>query len=82
MLRLREYCYGAKVGWHTAIHDEPQWNEICAWSLETFGLPGDAFVTEPTEDFMIWWFRSDQDRMIFLLRNGRARRIDLDPDQK
>jgi hypothetical protein len=37
------------------------WNEICADIIEVFGLPGDRFVSSPTEDFMIFTFKNKKD---------------------
>lgn len=43
------------------------WNEKCAWALETFGLPGDKFITHPTEDYMDFMFRNSEDAVHFSL---------------
>lgn len=37
------------------------WNDLCAMVIEVFGLPGDRFVSSPTEDFMIFTFKSKRD---------------------
>ena len=44
------------------------WNEVCAWSIEQFGLPGDRFTTHPTEDYMDFKFLDEQDAVFFALR--------------
>ena len=44
------------------------WNDITAWALENFGLPGDRFTTHPTEDFMDFIFYDPKDATLFALR--------------
>jgi hypothetical protein len=43
------------------------WNEICAWAVEYYGLPGDKFITHPTEDYMDFMFRNKEDAIYFSL---------------
>jgi hypothetical protein len=40
------------------------WNEICAKVLEVFGLPGTRFIFTPTEDYMIFTFKSIKDAQL------------------
>lgn len=70
-----EFLYGARVPWEQQPGQFEDWTQVCTWSLEYFGLPGDAYTTHPTQDHMTWWFRAQQDRMLFLLRNGTAQCI-------
>jgi hypothetical protein len=44
------------------------WNDACAWALETFGLPGEKFQTELTEDWMKFKFYNPHDAMVMALR--------------
>ena len=37
------------------------WNEACADVLEVFGLPGDRFTSHPTEDKMVFAFKTKKD---------------------
>jgi hypothetical protein len=46
------------------------WNEICAWCIEQFGLPGNRFIWRPTEDYMEFLFYDEKDAIHFELRWG------------
>lgn len=37
------------------------WNETCADIMETFGLPGDRYVSSPTADYMLFTFKNKKD---------------------
>ena len=52
--------YEVCVDWKTG-QDNIWWNETCATVLEVFGLPGDRFVSTPTEDYMLFTFKSKKD---------------------
>ena len=43
------------------------WNEGCARACELFGLPGDRFITQVTEDWMYFHFKSEQDATMFVM---------------
>lgn len=51
-------------------HDIHQWNKICVWAVETFGLPGDKYETHATEEFMDFYFVDERDAIHFELRCG------------
>lgn len=44
------------------------WNEVCAWAIEQFGLPGTKFTAHPTADYMDFKFLDEQDAVFFALR--------------
>lgn len=46
------------------------WNETCAWAIEKFGLPGDKFTTDPTVDYMDFYFKDEGDAILFELTHG------------
>lgn len=71
------FPFGAKIPWARGVHQTEHWNEVAAWSIETFGLPGDRFYTDLNILDMTWWFKTSEDRMIFILRNGSSQCIDL-----
>ena len=76
------FTHGAKIKWgHSANTnrqwDEIQWDEIATWGIETFGLPGDRYITDLNYNHMIWWFRDPRDQTLFVLRNGIAECIEL-----
>lgn len=50
---------------------EPQermWTEACAWALETFGLPGESYVTHPGSDALEFLFKHKADAILFSLK--------------
>lgn len=66
MPRDTEFKYCVRIEWK---HGDTisNWNEKCAWALETFGLPGNKFVTHPNEDYMEFLFKSETDAIHFSL---------------
>ena len=44
------------------------WNEACAWAVENFGLPGENYVTHPTEDNMLFLFKKKEDAILMTLK--------------
>ena len=41
--------------------DKFWWNETCVLVLEVFGLPGDRYVSKPSEDAMVFNFKNEKD---------------------
>ena len=76
-LQDREFPHGAQLAWGRAYDTITKWDEVSVWGIETFGLPGDRYITQININEMVWWFRDPQDRMLFVLRNGQARCIEL-----
>jgi hypothetical protein len=44
------------------------WDEICIWAIEQFGLPGTKFTAHPTQDHMDFLFSDEKDAIHFSLR--------------
>jgi hypothetical protein len=64
--RDNNFQYTIRIPWR--IGDTVQrWDETCTWAMETFGLPGDKFITHPTEDYMDFMFRNKEDAIHFSL---------------
>ena len=59
--------YEFSVPWTDKIRAE-DWNEICAWVVEQFGLPGDRYVTHPNTDEMKFLFKNAKDYEWMVLR--------------
>ena len=59
--------YEFSVQWTDQIRAE-DWNEICAWVVEQFGLPGDRYVTHPNTDEMKFLFKNAKDYEWMVLR--------------
>ena len=69
--RNPEYPHGWQLRW--AYNDEIEtWNFRVAHVVELFGLPGDRFVTEVTTHSMNFYFRNEQDALLFKLCHGQA----------
>ena len=66
---MTEYPYTAMLRWDMMPNDG-RWNEICAWSIERFGLTGDRWRTEVCTDWMRWSFRDPRDQLIFITAWG------------
>jgi hypothetical protein len=61
-----DYKYTVRIPWK--IGDEPsKWNEVCAYAIEKFGMPGADFITHPNEDYMDFMFRYHEDAVVFSL---------------
>jgi hypothetical protein len=45
-----------------------RWDLTCIWALENFGLPGDRYITHPTEEYMDFYFNDSEDAVLFSLR--------------
>ena len=63
-----EFNYPVTVYWGQGADTMNYWNEICAASIEMFGLPGDRFITDISAEAMTWSFRSDKDALLFKLK--------------
>ena len=57
-----------RIHWSREYDNESMWNEVCAWAIEYFGLPGDRFQTHANVDYMEFVFRSNKDALIMALR--------------
>jgi hypothetical protein len=44
------------------------WNEVCAWAIEYFGLPGHRFSTAANVDYMEFHFNSPKDALLMSLQ--------------
>jgi hypothetical protein len=62
--------YKVKINWKLDQDTDDWWNMACIWMIEEFGLPGDKYKTELTEDYMIFDFEEKENAMIAALRWG------------
>lgn len=67
-----EFPNGAKVCLTGNDNTIPQWDEIATWGIETFGLPGDRYITDMNMNDMTWWFKDPRDQILFVLKYGFA----------
>ena len=56
--------------WGPGAESETEWNAISVWCLETYGLPGDRYITDISTEFMTWFFKSEQDAVFMKLKYG------------
>lgn len=54
--------------------DQPRDNsELFQWCIETYGLPGDRMLYNPTTDCMIFTFHDENDALFFQLKTAGSR---------
>lgn len=49
------------IPWSQKTSSCPTWNEITASIVEHFGLPGHRYNTSVTENYMDFYFKTEQD---------------------
>lgn len=54
--------------WEKGKDTDYFWNEACAWAVEHFGLPGENYMTHPTENNMKFLFKNQEDAILFTLK--------------
>ncbi len=64
-----------QVPWQNPYDHGDMWNELLAWTMETYGLPGDRWTYTPTADYMDFHFPDEQDSIMFQLKTA-GRRIE------
>jgi len=60
------YQYTVRIPWKLS-DTVSSWDDTCVWAIEHFGLPGDRFITHPTEEFMDFMFKNREDAVYFSL---------------
>ena len=63
-----------RVTWCDPYNHGDAWNELLAWTVETFGLPGDRMQFHPTEEYMDFTFDNEHDALMFQLKSAGHRR--------
>lgn len=67
-----QYQYPVTLDWDQRPSMQA-WNEICAWTIEHFGLPGHRYTTEVGTERMTWYFASQQDQLTMTVAWGNDR---------
>lgn len=57
-----------RIYWRREYDNETMWNEVCAWAIEYFGLPGDRFNTHANVNYMEFIFEDPKDALLMSLR--------------
>jgi hypothetical protein len=61
-----------RISWSREFDDRQRWNDVCAWAIERFGLPGERFQTHANVNYMDFVFMSNKDAlMMALMWNGQ-----------
>jgi hypothetical protein len=56
-----------RISWSREFDNSEKWNDVCAWAVEHFGLPGDRFQTHANTDYMDFVFTSNKDALMMAL---------------
>lgn len=56
-----------RISWEREHENGKYWNEVCAWAVERFGLPGDRFTTHANINYMDFVFDSNKDALVMAL---------------
>ena len=60
-----------RISWTMETDNGSYWNEVCAWSIERYGLPGDRFESHANIHYMDFIFKSNKDAlMMAIMWNG------------
>ena len=57
-----------RIHWRREFDNGQMWNEVCAWAIEYFGLPGDRFETHANVNYMEFIFKSNKDALLMALK--------------
>jgi hypothetical protein len=57
-----------RIDWIRKYDNNTMWNEVCAWAIERFGLPGDRFETHANVDYMEFIFKSNKDALLMAIQ--------------
>ena len=57
-----------RISWVRKYDNSAYWNEVCAWAIEYFGLPGDRFQTHANVNHMDFVFKSNKDALLMAIQ--------------
>jgi hypothetical protein len=57
-----------RIPWSREHDNEYKWNEVCAWAIEYYGLPGNRFITHANVNCMEFEFFDKKDALLMCLR--------------
>ena len=63
-----EFKYPVTIRWGRGADTMDHWDQLSISSIELFGLPGDRYITDITAEHMTWFFRDEQEALIFKLK--------------
>jgi len=56
-----------RIAWGRDFGNSERWNDVCAWAIEHFGLPGDKFQSHANVNYMDFVFKSNKDALLMAL---------------
>ena len=56
-----------RIDWGREFDNAQMWNEVCAWAIERYGLPGDRFQSHANVNYMEFVFKSNKDALMMSL---------------
>ena len=56
-----------RIAWSREFDNNEKWNNVCAWAVEHFGLPGDRFQTHANVNYMDFVFNSNKDALMMAI---------------
>ena len=56
-----------RIPWNREFENEKRWNEVCAWAIEYFGLPGDRFITDTNIEYIDFIFKNKNDALLMAI---------------
>jgi hypothetical protein len=56
-----------RIDWSREYDNKAMWNEVCAWAIDRFGLPGNRFETHANVNYMEFIFKSNKDALLMAL---------------
>jgi hypothetical protein len=63
-----------RVPWQDPYNKDFMWNELLAWTCETYGLPGEStWRYHPDADWMDFHFYNENDAIMFHLKTAGQR---------
>jgi hypothetical protein len=57
-----------EVPWGNPYDKKEAWNELLAWTIEVFGLPGERVQFYPAPNWMRFTFGNEKDALLFQLK--------------
>lgn len=63
-----------RVPWTDPYNEDFMWNELLAWTCETYGLPGETtWRYHPSTNYMDFHFYNENDAMMFQIKTAGQR---------
>lgn len=68
LLDTNKFPYTVKISWRLG-DDINRWDKICADCVESYGLPGDKYITSASAKNMSFYFKDEKDALWFRLKS-------------